>query len=456
MKRQPVILIFDVGKTNKKMVVFNEAYEPAFEQSTRIAEITDEDGFPAEDINVLTSWVREGVKRIMEDPRFDLRAVNFSAYGASFVYLDAKDQVFLPLYNYLKPFPKQLSERFYSDYGGTTAFATTTASPILGSLNSGMQLYRLRNERPELFKRVKYALHLPQYLSFILSGTPCSEITSVGCHTALWDFSAGRYHAWTQQEGVTEKLPEIVDAHKCFRVSHLNHEILVGTGLHDSSSALIPYLTHFDQPFVLLATGTWNISLNPFNHDPLTQEELANDCLCYITHEGKPVKASRLFSGKALEEQCRAIANHFRVKEDFHRTICKPESISEEQRSLLEKDLADMGVEKMLFGKRNWSAFKDPAGAYVSVILDLVRCQRAAINLATGKSDIHHLLVDGGFGQNKLFMDFLTEAYHSIHVSSSGLAMAPALGAALVMHQHWNTQPRPAFNLRLTPGVGPS
>ncbi|MEI9908232.1 MAG: hypothetical protein WDO71_00275 [Bacteroidota bacterium] len=47
------------------------------------------------------------------DERYDIKAVNFSAYGASFVYLDAKGEVMLPLYNYLKPYPKKLQQQFY-------------------------------------------------------------------------------------------------------------------------------------------------------------------------------------------------------------------------------------------------------------------------------------------------------------------------------------------------------
>ena len=39
--------------------------------------------------------------------------------------------------------------------------------------------------------------------------------------------------------------------------------IAVGAGLHDSSAALIPYLSAFREPFILLSPGTWCISLNP-------------------------------------------------------------------------------------------------------------------------------------------------------------------------------------------------
>ncbi len=85
-----------------------------------------------------------------------------------------------------------------------------TASPVLGSLNSGMQLYRIREEKPELFEQIKSSLHLPQYFNWLLTGVPCSEITSVGCHTNLWNFSRRHYHEWVYREGIIDKLSPIL------------------------------------------------------------------------------------------------------------------------------------------------------------------------------------------------------------------------------------------------------
>ena len=98
--------------------------------------------------------------------QFDIKALNFTTYGASFVYIDEDGNPVAPLYNYLKPYPEELKKKFYDTYGGEENFSKITASPVLGSLNSGMQLYRIKHEKPELFKKIKHALHLPQYLSY--------------------------------------------------------------------------------------------------------------------------------------------------------------------------------------------------------------------------------------------------------------------------------------------------
>src|SRR5687768_6737168 len=139
-----VIAVFDVGKTNKKLVLFDEQYKLVYEESKQLDEIRDEDGFACEDVDALTQWVEDSFDRLLNQKKFEIKAVNFSAYGASFVYLDDELNLVPPLYNYLKPYPAELQKKFYSDYGGECVVARQTASPVLGNLNSGMQLYRLK------------------------------------------------------------------------------------------------------------------------------------------------------------------------------------------------------------------------------------------------------------------------------------------------------------------------
>ncbi len=171
-----------------------------------------------------------------------------------------------------------------------------------------MQLYRLKYEKPEIFSQIKYALHLPQYLSYLISSKGFTDITSIGCHTGLWNFSQNRYHRWVYEEKIADKLPPVVPSDYVMPVEFEGNKFQLGIGLHDSSAALIPYLISFHEPFILISTGTWCISLNPFNARPLTAEELKQDCLCYMQYQGMPVKASRLFAGQEHEKGVKKIA----------------------------------------------------------------------------------------------------------------------------------------------------
>ncbi|MDQ6904581.1 MAG: FGGY family carbohydrate kinase, partial [Bacteroidota bacterium] len=317
----PVIAIFDIGKTNKKFFLLDYNYQIKLEKSITLPEIIDEDGDACEDVDALTNWITETFTHILKEKEYEIKAINFSAYGASFVHVDSSGKIVAPLYNYLKKYPVSLQDIFFKKYGGEENLSCETASPILGSLNSGLQLYRLMVEKPAVFRNIKYALHLPQYISYLITGKMFSDITSIGCHTLLWDFPRNKYHHWVKDEGIEIKLAPISPSDKTFNITFDNKSMKAGTGLHDSSAALIPYLAVFKEPFLLISTGTWCISLNPFNKTPLTNDELKNDCLCYLDYFGTPVKASRLFAGYLHEQQIKRLAKHFEKKEDFYKSI---------------------------------------------------------------------------------------------------------------------------------------
>jgi len=108
MSKTPVIAIFDIGKTNKKLFLFDEQYRMVLEKTEQFEETTDDDGDPCEDLRALTSWVRQSLQGIVNDKAIHLKALNFSTYGASFVHVDREGQPVAPLYNYLKSFPDSL------------------------------------------------------------------------------------------------------------------------------------------------------------------------------------------------------------------------------------------------------------------------------------------------------------------------------------------------------------
>src|SRR5690606_38827168 len=130
--KKPVIAVFDVGKTNKKLFLFDEHYKIVFERSARFLETVDEDGFPCENLESLRLSIFDSLHEVFRKQEFEIKAINFSTYGASFVYIDENGRPLTPLYNYLKPYPEKLRDTFYSQYGGEEVFASQTASPVLG------------------------------------------------------------------------------------------------------------------------------------------------------------------------------------------------------------------------------------------------------------------------------------------------------------------------------------
>src|ERR1700712_3220813 len=108
MSAIPVIAIFDVGKTNKKLFLFDENYRIVYERSARFIETVDEDGDTCENLESLRLSVFDSLSEIFRLGEYEVKAVNFSAYGASFVYIGHDGKPLTPLYNYLKPYPEDL------------------------------------------------------------------------------------------------------------------------------------------------------------------------------------------------------------------------------------------------------------------------------------------------------------------------------------------------------------
>ena len=410
--KTPVILIFDVGRTNKKCLLFDQSLRVVLEQSVSIPDITDDDGFPAEDLQAISEWLKKMLVFFLDHDEFEVVAINNSAHGAAFVHLNDQNIPVGNLYNYLKPFSDALHKLFNLKHGNEMLCARETASPILGNLNSGMQLWMIKNQKPELFEQIKTSLHLPQYVTWVLAEKKFTDLTSIGCHTMLWDFSKNDYHTWVKLEQLDKLFPTLSKPDEAALLNYRGRSIPVGPGLHDSSSALLPYLELIHDPFLLISTGSWNINLNPFNDEPLTDDELAADCLCFLTPAGKQVKASRLIAGLMHDEAVRKIAEKYNCADDFFKGIeFDPE---------FNPGLVDQSAQESL------------SQAYHRLIFGLVERQSVSAWLAIGNSGVKKIFVDGGFSKNLIFMNYLVQAFPDHEIYTTSLAQASSLGAAMV------------------------
>jgi sugar (pentulose or hexulose) kinase len=215
----------------------------------------------------------------------------------------------------------------------------------------------------------------------------------------------------------------------------------VGIGLHDSSASLIPYLANFQEPFVLISTGTWCISMNPFNHTPLTADELDQDCLCYLHYQGAPVKASRLFAGQEHEDQVKRIADYFQTDPVRYRSINYNADLVaglKKEKSLQHNWDSKKLIGESLFATRDLAFFENDEEAYHQLVMDIMERQLASTQLILNNSTIKRIFVDGGFSGNSIYMNLLALAFPGLEVFAASVAQATALGAALAIHKNWN------------------
>lgn len=430
--------IFDIGKTNKKFFLFDEQHREVHRAYTRLDEIQDEDGFPCEDLEQLCAWMKNTFREAQEKPGVHITRLNFSTYGASFVHLDASGQPVAPLYNYLKPYPEDLREAFFEKYGPADQWSAETASPVMGMLNSGLQLFWLKYRRPKTFSRIHRSLHFPQYCASLFTGEFRSEYTSIGCHTGMWHFEKNDYHPWIYAEKIDRLLPPIQDAVSVTAVEIGDTTVQVGTGIHDSSAALLPYIAANTEPFLLISTGTWSITLNPFSQDALQVDDLERDCLNYLRVDGLPVRAARLFLGNEYKIWATRLAQYFKQAYEKHRYVQPDPEIFQQLKRLRQpvfrwESLAK-GLPDSPGSATDLSIFTSYEEAYHQLIRELVDRQVEAIELALGSTRVRKIYIDGGFIDNALFIQLLAGSLPGVELITTNSPLGSALGAALAVH----------------------
>ena len=428
-----VTAVFDIGKTNKKFFLFDKNYKEVYREYATFDLIEDEDGYPTENIDALQTWLKELFYRILKNEEFSINAINFSTYGASFVHIDEDGNPLTPLYNYTKDIDTDVVDEFYKKYGPELEFTRTTGSPKSGLLNSGMQLYWIKKTKPEIFKKIKYSMHLPQYLSYVFTGIPISEYTSIGCHTSLWNYETKDYHNWVYEEEIHKILPPLVSTETSVNMNYNGKRIKVGAGIHDSSSALLPYVRSVKKPFVLVSTGTWSIALNPFSDTPLTTEETEAGCINYMRINGKPVKSSRLFLGNEYKLQVEELTQKFNVDEDHHKNIefnydVYFEIVKEFQYCFKWKSFS----EKNMPNKTTY-LYNTFEHAYHQLMIELVQLQVQSVKRIANTFDIDRLYVDGGFTDNDLYIKLLSHYLRGMKLRTTKASLGSALGAAIAI-----------------------
>lgn len=185
----------------------------------------------------------------------------------------------------------------------------------------------------------------------------------------------------------------------------------------------------------MISTGTWSISLNPFNKEPLTSAELASDCLTYLTPYRDQVKASRFSAGPDHEKIIQRIREHFHRFPDMDQIPFNQEWFHPEE------PVQDL------------HAYHSAEQAYQNLMRNFVQQQKRSTDLAIGNSGIKKLYVDGGFSRNLIFMQLLAQAYPQLDIYAATVPQASAIGVAMILEGAWNPDPPTTeiVELRLIP-----
>ena len=219
------VAVFDVGKTNIKLVVFDPDGRVVVDRSHPNASIAPDADFPYLRLDTDRAWrfLLAALKEVgAEHP---IEAISITTHGASGV-LVTDTGVALPPMDYESTVSTP-SMRITTPSGRRSRRCFSTLSAR--GLNLGRQIFYLERTFP---KRIRLRARLPrrpQFWSWRLSGVMATEVTSLGAHTDLWRPKEGRLSSLVESQGWTRLFPPIRRAWET--LGRLRPEIAAETGL---------------------------------------------------------------------------------------------------------------------------------------------------------------------------------------------------------------------------------
>ena len=299
------VAVIDIGKTNAKLLLIDLASGAevrVFRQPNRVIAASP---YPHFDAVGLWAFLTDSLATLAASHQID--AISITTHGACLALIDADGELALPILDYEYPGPDTLPNHdTLPDYDTLRpAFAESGSPRLPGGLNLGAQLYWQARRFPEAFARTAHILTYPQYWAFRLTGALASEVTSLGCHTDLWNPWAGRFSTLVARMGWDPLFPPVQPAATGFTLHPdlaaslgLPQGLPVHSGIHDSNASLLPYLGT-RQPFSVVSTGTWMINLavggTPVALDP------ARDVLVNVNAHGTPTPTARYMGGREFD-----------------------------------------------------------------------------------------------------------------------------------------------------------
>lgn len=186
INRDPAVSVVDVGKTSAKVVAVDRS-GVVCRRLAHANRSSDAGPYRHVEVDELFDWIVEALQAVAAAEAIE--AVVATAHGAAAALVD-EERLALPVMDYEAAPPDEMNrayERIAPDY-------SETLSPRLPAcLNLGRQTFWQEMAFSAGFGRTKAILTYPQYWAWRLCGAAAAEVSTLGCHTDLWNPRAGRY-----------------------------------------------------------------------------------------------------------------------------------------------------------------------------------------------------------------------------------------------------------------------
>ncbi|MCC0629666.1 MULTISPECIES: rhamnulokinase [unclassified Clostridioides] len=240
---------------NKGKLEIEEVYR--FENN-----LIEKDGYFCWDISRLFFEIKNGIKKCIEIDKIPV-SMAIDTWAVDFVLLDEKDTVVGNCVSYRDKRTDGMMEEVFKIVDKNELYLKTGIQ--FQKFNSIYQLLAIKKQQPELLKRAKSFLMIPDYFNFLLTGKKVAEYTNatttqlVNATTNNWDEEI------ITRLGFNKKLfskitppKTILGSLKKELVEELGYDLeVILPATHDTGSAFIA-IPAKDRS-ILLSSGTWSL-----------------------------------------------------------------------------------------------------------------------------------------------------------------------------------------------------
>ena len=292
------VAVLDVGKTNVKVVLFDDSGALLAERSRANVALPPDAEWPYPRLDLEANWAFLLASLAELDAVAPIATISISAHGGAGVMIDDAGAA-----------PPAMDYEF-AGFGALDAeydairppFDETLSPRAPGGLNVGRCVYFYERRYPDLFAKAQAFLMYPQYWLWRLTGALASEVTSLACHADLWRPREARLSSLVESRGWTRLFPPLRHAWDAFPIrpeiaaaAGLSPSTRVLVGAHDSNLSLVPHIVSRKGAFSVVSTGTWVILMAVGGAGPLDPDW---DMLANVDVTGRPTPCARFMGGR--------------------------------------------------------------------------------------------------------------------------------------------------------------
>ncbi len=451
-----VTVVLDIGKTNKKIVVYDSKMKLLTIYSKSFPSLAFED-LRVEQVQAIENWFLDILREISAS--FLVAAISITTHGAAAVCIGSDGLPAVPVIDYTTGVDEGVHERFYRAAGTRDMLQRETCTPEVKPLiNLAKLLFFTRERFPAEFAKVKTILCYPQYFSYRLTGEICADYTYLGCHTYLWDFKKNTWSDVVARLGFQGLFPQRIEypgsvaggiAKKIAERTGIAQGTPVLVGIHDSNSSLIPYLISGSGNFLLNSTGTWCVAMHPEKSAVLKDDDIGNTVFFNLSVANAPIKTAIFLGGLELDGWISVLHKmHGRSDYPDYSHALAQEVLAEASEFILpgivqgagqypssHARLVSGGIEYLFEDIKNGVAcpplFLNFEKAYMVLLMSLALHTQVAF-LRAGLKPGMPVYVEGKFRQSTAYTTLVASLFPKNPLYITGIAEATSFGAALL------------------------